>query len=199
MDGVPEATPSSAPQIRGEMPPPSKVAEIQNFKEECRRFDTYEYVLIGTLATLGLVLAFWSASATFLIFIAAGFIWQQFNKKRKDLEQKEIIVNEPIILDPHDIEFTTPLSDNTLLCTTVHFLTPRKFEHNNQLFLITENLLVNFSQQFKDPPTKEAIEDYLRTKLVQFQDETNLPVLRLNIPISLRIPPTPEKPRNLRA
>jgi len=162
---------------------------MQNFKEECRRFDTYEYVAIGSLATFGLVLAFWSASATFLIFIAAGFIWQQFNKKRKDLEQKAIIVNEPITLDPYTWEFRTPLADNTLLYTKIQFIVPRTFGPKNNLFEVSENLLERYSQQFKEPPAKEAIEEYLQINLVRFQDENDLSYLSLNVPTSFRIMP----------
>jgi hypothetical protein len=189
---VPEETSSPAPKIRAVNPPPSKVAEMQNFKEECRRFDTYEYVSMGTLATFGLALAFWSASAPFFIFIAAAFIWQQFNKKRKELDRKGIIVNEPLDIDTHPIEFRTLLADNTLFYTKVHFRIPRTFDYKRQLFDSTENLLERYSQQFKDPPAKEAVEEYLQTSLVRFQDETNLSYLEVNVSISFRIEPNPD-------
>jgi hypothetical protein len=196
---VPEETSSPAPKIRAVNPPLSKVAEMQNFKQECQRFDTYEYVVIGTLATFGLALVFWSASAPFFIFIAAGFIWKQFNKKRKELEQESVIVNEPITIAVYTFEFRMPLADNTLLYTKIEFKAPTTFGRCDSLFEVAENLLEHYSRELKDPPAKEDVEEYLHINLVRFQDENNLSYLSVKVLASFRDKgPEPKSERRVR-
>jgi hypothetical protein len=64
-----------------------------------------------------------------------------------------------------------------------------------QLNRVTEAKLIDFTQRFTEPPSRSTIEEYLNRELVQFQDENNVPIMRVNIPIAIHV--HPDKPKGV--
>jgi len=83
--------------------------------------------------------------------------------------------------------------------TTVHFELPvdlaRQPYHVEQLNRITETIMLRFVVTKSEPPKREEIEDLLETCLVQFQDERQIPILRVLVASNIHV--TPEKPKGV--
>jgi hypothetical protein len=194
--GVATANTTPVPMIRGDNPPLSKLAEIEKFENQNNIFNGLEYASMLIILILGIFAAFSVAPFMILVFGLAGLLWCLFNARRKELIKRAEIVSQPIILNSYNVEFTTALAGyESLIHTTVHFQAPSDFKYLEQLNRVTENLLIHFSLSCKEPPQQEAVAQYLRQSLVQFQNENNLSVLRLNVP--LLFPVAPDRPTGI--
>ena len=64
-----------------------------------------------------------------------------------------------------------------------------------QLNRVTEAKLITHTQEFAEPLSRFEIEDYLSRQLVQFQEENDVRVLRVTVPIAIHV--HPDKPRGV--
>lgn len=203
-----------APRIRGNNPPPVNVDNHKRLKDEIvlyRGFAIVIFVAGVIVASLLKFISFTSDSwLPILLLVTAigisGLLVYVSDKQVSDLEKIPLIY----ALDAYNTEFTSPLADRSTLRITLHFQIPRHLniilpspygQQNEsphfveQLNRITEAKLVRYTQRFTDPPSHLEIEDYLSRELAQFQDENNVPVLRLSVPIAIHV--TPDKPRGV--
>jgi hypothetical protein len=119
----------------------------------------------------------------------------KLEKKKEELKLYEALVPT----DHYNTEFTTVMADNSLMRTTIHFELPTALAglpyHVEQLNRITETLLLRFVVTKREPPTAAEIEDHLKIMLVQFQDERQIPILRLLVAANIHV--TPEKSKGI--
>lgn len=133
-----------------------------------------------------------------MIAVSCGLVIWLLGKL--DKKKEELKIYEALIPTEHyNTEFTTVLADRSLMRTTIHFELPMALAglpyHVEQLNRITETLLLRFVVTKHEPPSAREIEDHLEVKLVQFQDERQISILRLLVATNIHV--TPEKPKGI--
>lgn len=204
--------PPVMPKIRGENPP----RWILDQGKKLRQKIDFISALAWTVAIVGFV--FIAGFAMLRMYHSIGFVllilgacYLAIGSQRKAYANEADILNQPIYLDAFNTEFICPLSNRSTLRITVHFQIPRELNVAipassyyaspppphivEQLNRVTEAKLFVYTQQFSEPPDRPRIEDYLREALVQLQDENNISVLRIEVPII--IPIAPGRPRGV--
>jgi hypothetical protein len=176
-------------RIRGVNPPPELVEAAKRHKFDSQAVNFIEYALMALTALLGLLIAL-AGSFTGLIVLAipmgAAYIWN--NSQRKKLDELQV-TNLPMTLHVYNREFTAPLADNSVVKTNIFFSLPLSMAHkDNQLDTVTEKEFLIFCATKASPPSGKDVEDYLCRRLVSFQDENQIPVLRVEVSLHIHIP-----------
>jgi hypothetical protein len=202
-------------RIRGENPIQANVEQARRVAEELSRLSNLETALWITAGIF--VIGVWvipdqpSVSSTILIgIIAAGIYYGLLDRQRKECTKEFESIQQLVPLDAYNTEFTSPLADRSTVRITVHFQVPRNLSSVapspygppslpshfvEQLNRVTEAKLITYTQSFTDPPSRLTIEDFLNRELVQFQNENNVLVLRVSVPIAIHI--HPDKPKGV--
>jgi hypothetical protein len=177
-------------KIRGINPPPELVeaAERHNFDRKAANFT--EYVVMAAAALLGVLIALaGSFTGLVVLAIAVGVAYIWINSQRKKLDQPQPVTNLPMPLHVYNREFTAPLADNSVVKTNIFFSLPLSMSHKDaQLDTVTEKEFLIFCAAKASPPSAKEIEDRLCTRLVSFQDENQIPVLRVEVSLHIHIP-----------
>lgn len=196
------------PRIRGDNPP---LTTALTYRKLTRDNTFYHYgfivaaVLVGVLFFLCFLTGwnpFVAVPLVILLFLAALFGFGQNSTAR------QLDVTPPIVpLYAYNTNFLAPLADGSRLTITIHFQLPAAHQAvmdqyrmtetpspcMEQLNRVTENLLIPFVFQLTKPPSPGDVEEHLHVNLVRFQNECNLPVLRVNVPLILHSPAVPPK------
>lgn len=201
---------NAGPRIKGANPPIANLHVAATLWGEVGDFRTYfVFALIGCV--FGLL--FLIAGQVFLGLLAiggCGWAAQHFVQEWQKKTDQRAVYTKPIPLDAYNTEFTCPLADRSMLRATVHFQIPRELNYSapatytapaasshfvEQLNRVTEAKLITYTQDFAEPPSRLEIEKYLNHQLVQFQDENDVRVLRVSVPIVIHV--HPDKPRGV--
>jgi hypothetical protein len=205
----------TTPRIRGSNPPGVLASDANDSIEVIRRTRRWCF---GSLAIAVLVCitcifgflgdVFTSKILAVLIGVpAAGFSLYLHHNHNTRVEhfladpihrllefQNGAYIPKLFVLDAFNTEFTAPLADRSTLRITVHFqIPPSSPQFVEQLNRVTEAKLIPYIQPFVDPPNRLQIQDFLNEALVRFQDENQVAVLRVEVPIAIHI--RPDKPR----
>ena len=183
------------PRIRGENPP----QELQELQQTVVRshlifafyigicilviipyftsgFSLWPGIYFG-LAFFGLVLVIWRSSA------------------KEELHNVDPTTPAFVPLLAFNTEFTAVLADASTISTTVLFQIPTvRSGITDNLNRITEAILLRFARDRGTPPTPREIEDHLETALVQFQNENQIPVLRVQVITNAHTPAIKRRP-----
>ena len=177
------------PTIRTENPP--KV----HLDEATRLVDYHPLELAGfallALSIVVLITAIFSDQA-FVAFLAlvcgssTGWgLYTANTQKEKLLREKSL----PLPSHIYNREYTAPLADNSVIRTNIFFTLPLAFAHKDQqLDTFTEKEFLIFVATKTKPPTAEELQNHLSKKLRPFQDENQIPFLRVEISLHIHIP-----------
>ena len=178
------------PRIRGINPPPEKLEEAERWKSEHQNVNASEYLLMVFAAVIGIIVAFTgSFLGLVLVAIPIGFAYLWISGKRKQFEQLSPVTNLPIPLHVYNREFTAPLADNSVVRTNIFFTLPVSLARlDAQLDTVTEKEFLIFVATKTTPPSAQEIENHLCSRLVTFQDENQIPVLRVEVSLHIHIP-----------
>lgn len=196
-------------KIRGENPPQIRIEELKTYDTRYQSFQTLFYggaIIIGVAELLAaLAGAYWLVIIFIIIAVVA---WSAYFKDAdQKIKAEGAQLRKPIFLDAYNTDFTCPLADRSVIRLTVHFQIPRELNMPSaygdpqsshfveQLNRVTEAKLVMYAERFTDPPSKTEIREHLHLELAQFQNENNVPVLRVDIPIAIHV--HPEKPKGV--
>lgn len=207
----------AVPRIKGDNPPKWKKEQSNALAAQIRDAHARDTVyLCGGLAIISAAVLFhwlapWSPGPIFIIFLTAAaavgiyfFIHDTTLTLAKEIE----LLSKPFALTPVHTEFPSPLSDRSTIRITVQFELPSElaatYSYNSQtiqsalvenLNRITETKLVMYTQSFEQPPSRMEIEDFLNRELVQFQDENDISIMRVTVPIAIHV--HPDKPKSV--
>ena len=177
-------------RIRGINPPPELVEAAERHTFDRKAVNFIEYMLMVVAALLGILIALagsFTGLVVLAILIGVAYIW--INSQRKKLDQLQAATNLPITLHVYNREFTAPLADNSVVKSNIFFSLPLSMAHKDaQLDTVTEKEFLIFCATKPSPPSAKEIEDHLCTRLVSFQDENQIPVLRVEVSLHLHIP-----------
>jgi hypothetical protein len=185
------------PKVKGANPPVAyqlKYDQVRTKNQTLRfvfRASITALVLSGLIAIAVALLFnnYYLALIVLLLMVAAIALGRAHDRAEAELKITPLLVP----LHSFNTDFTAPLADDTTLQVTVHFQIPSSVGDTEQLNRITENILVPFCLPLSKPPVASQIEEHLQTRLVQFQDENNIPVLRVNVPIVFHVRPEKKK------
>ncbi len=212
---IKEEEESPVPRIKGENPPISYLHKAALIAME-KYFATFALYPLGGATFLTGYAAFTETTyseviraSLFLLAILLGIavisLNNQIEAKKKDVERHRALIP----LDAYNTEFVCLLANRSTIRITVHFQIPQELNASTsaspygsapatshfveQLNRVTEASLISFCRTFTSPPSESRVEDHLQRDLVRFQNENNVAVLRVNVPI---IDPPPEQPKN---
>jgi hypothetical protein len=178
------------PRIRGENPPQSYLEESARLDAKGHQATTF-LVAGGILWLLLLVAALMAGEILLssMLFIGGGIAcWKLYFYGREQqtiVEQKAL----PLTLHLYNREYTAPLADNSVIRTNIFFTLPTALAHKDQqLDTFTEKEFLIFVARKLTPPTAEEIQNHLSKKLLPFQDENQIPVLRVEVSLHIHIP-----------
>jgi hypothetical protein len=202
---VPEA---SAPvlKIRGDNPPAVDIPAVQELRSAITARRGLIAACIAGAACAALLSHYGACTkgiAAFAIILSAvgcGLLAYDHNKiverfARHVMLQRLVMkdgnyATKFIDLHTYNTEFTAPLADRSTLRVTVHFQIPRNFTPLvEQLNRVAEAKLIVYTQEFFAPPSRLDIEGVLNRELVRFQNENEVPVLRVQVPIAIHVHP----------
>jgi hypothetical protein len=213
---MPEHNPD-VPRIKGDNPPLWKKEQANQLQGKIRDANSLDTIyLCGGLAIISAAVLFhwfapWSPGPMFIIFLTAAAavgIYSFINDTRLTLTKEIELLSKTFPLDAQHFEFTAPLSDRSTIRITVRFELPSELtattSYNSQtiqsalvenLNRITESKLVIYTQTFEKPPSRLELQDFLNHELVQFQDENNISIMRVIVPIAIHV--HPDKPKGV--
>ena len=193
------------PRLKGENPPQWAKERSNQFDQQLRNANELDttYFVAGLVIILAGVLFHFaereSAAPTWVIIltVVAVIAATHTTKSKRDLIQQEMTaLSQQLTLNAYNTEFTAPLADRSTLRITVHFQLPSVLAvpaFVEQLNRVTDVKLVVYAQESSAPPSRLQIEEYLNRELAQFQEENNIPVMRVNVPIAIHV--HPDKPK----
>jgi Ca2+/Na+ antiporter len=215
---MPVSSAQTPPRLHGENPPQSMIDQAQKVTARVRESDTIANLSfgIGLMLILAMVVIHFATPTSIepmygilLVAAAAIVIYYAYRDKREALQKEVAALPTQVPLDAFNTEFTSPLADHATLRITVHFQIPSNLAQTasssyqmvpsnlvENLNRITEAKLIIYTQPFTEPPSREDLEEFLNRALVQFQDENNISVMRVNVPIAIRVQ-APEKPKSV--
>jgi hypothetical protein len=177
-------------RIRGVNPPPELVEAAERHEFDRKAVNFIEYMLMVATALLGVLIALAGSFMGLVVLavpVVVAYIW--INSQREKLDQPQAVTNLPITLHVYNREFTAPLADNSVVKTNIFFSLPLSMSHKDaQLDTVTEKEFLIFCATKANPPSAKEIEDQLCTRLVSFQDENQIPVLRVEVSLHIHVP-----------
>ncbi len=178
------------PRIRGINPPPEIVEEARSRNFDYQIINWTEYLLMVVAGLFGIVIAVaGSFSGLVILAIPIGGVYIWINNKRQQLDQRQPVSQLPIPLHVYNREFTAPLADNSVVRTNIFFTLPVSLARlDAQLDTVTEKEFLIFVATKTTPPSAQEIENHLCSRLVTFQDENQIPVLRVEVSLHIHIP-----------
>jgi hypothetical protein len=194
------AGPNATVRIKGENPPRSTIERQLLIRQKKVTYVNYLCIFGGVMLFLMVVCVLSDSPAGFVLFgilAALGFRFF-FYPQGKELFEEADRLKQKLFLDAYNTEFIAPLADRSTLRITVHFQIPRDMNaphFTEQLNRVTEAKLIMYTQRFATPPSRLDIQDCLNRELVQFQDENNVSVFRVDVPITIHV--HPDKPKGV--
>jgi hypothetical protein len=177
------------PRIRTENPPKLSIEDANSLNGERH---VIEYSAIGLIALFAVAFIIeLVAGETFLAFLAvicvASTGWGLYTanqNKQKLADEKRL----PLPSHIYNREYTAPLADNSVVRTNIFFTLPAAFSNRDQqLDTFTEKEFLIFVATKTVPPTAAEIQDHLAKRLRPFQDENQIPFLRVEVSLHIHI------------
>jgi hypothetical protein len=179
------------PRIRGDNPPRENVQRAADLVDKAESFCSW--VVIPTIAIVGMFLFYgiWdNEPALFVVGLlaGAGAAWFEY-PIYKGIVNQAAQLNQPLTPHVYNTEYHAPLADSSVVKTNIFFTLP--LSHSNkdqQLNTVTEKEFLIFVGTKSSPPTGEELQDHLAKKLLSFQDENQIPFLRVEVSLHIHIP-----------
>ncbi len=192
----PQPAPPTIPRIRGDNPPLANLQEAQRITAEKTELQRNKRpVTFGICLTLFLFVAAKftddldkkdTIAVSGLLVLCLTIVLFCWNLSREQKLVSPEAYRRAIPLHTFNTEFTLLLADTSTTSTTILFQISGG--HAESLNRMTEAILLRFAATMQTPPNAKEIEDHLETSLVQFQDENQIAVLRVQVLTHIHIP-----------
>ena len=184
---------AAIPRIRGTNPPRKSVREADSLREKANFGLPF---MIGGLVLIAVVLLryyddmneYLRWGMLLVITIAIVIAFREIDTMKKEAEA----LRKPLNLFAYTREFEVTRADAETLKVTVHFELPANYQPTTQdsptspvrhLEVTTRTVLQKFAWNGTTANPAPEVEDHLRKALVQFQDEKEIAVLRVQVPM----------------
>lgn len=179
--------------IRDANPPLVNTEKATRLTGLSQRQLTASYALLFIGLLLSLIL-----SGTMTIFLSVGvcivsasLLFGHGSKTKAEAKANAT----PIPLHVYNVEYDSVLTDNSTLKTNIFFSLPTAQANlSEQLKRFAEKEILIFTAPLKGPPTAAQIQDHLHQRLLRFQDENLIPVLRVEVSMNIHNKPIQPPP-----